>query len=197
MIRKRQLKQGFTLIELMVTVAVLGVILTLAAPSFSDMLDRRRLVAAGQAIFEQVAFARSEAIKRNKIIYVRAVVDGTDDTVWALGISEFTGCDPTIDTLGDPVNTDACLIRADEDVADASTAPDDWTLRRIDSTGYGIPLSMTNATLQISFDPVRGTASGNAIAVEGAGGQEIQIVVSTLGRVRQCSSDHVGGLPGC
>ncbi|QIC72503.1 prepilin-type N-terminal cleavage/methylation domain-containing protein [Acinetobacter indicus] len=36
-------QNGFTLIELMVTIAILGIIATMAAPSFTDMLQKRKL----------------------------------------------------------------------------------------------------------------------------------------------------------
>ena len=35
--------QGFTLIELMVTIAVLAIIAMMAAPTFGDMLDKQNL----------------------------------------------------------------------------------------------------------------------------------------------------------
>ncbi len=62
---------GFTLIELMIVLAVLVIIITLAAPSFNDALERRRLAGAGDEIFNAVNYARSEAIMRNTDVLIR------------------------------------------------------------------------------------------------------------------------------
>lgn len=56
---------GFTLIELMIVVAVLAVLGTLAAPSFRGLLAEQRLAAATSSLNSLLWLARSEAIKRN------------------------------------------------------------------------------------------------------------------------------------
>lgn len=61
---------GFTLVELMVVVAVLAVLQTLAAPAFSGLVSSMRLSTAANSLFSSLLLARSEAIKRNS----RAVV---------------------------------------------------------------------------------------------------------------------------
>ncbi|HEY0845913.1 MAG TPA: GspH/FimT family pseudopilin [Noviherbaspirillum sp.] len=56
---------GFTLTELMVAVAVVGILAAFAAPSFSDMIARQRTRTAATDLYLALAKARSEAIKRN------------------------------------------------------------------------------------------------------------------------------------
>ncbi len=41
---------GFTLLELMIIVAILGILTALAAPSFTSLLERRKIIAAAEAI---------------------------------------------------------------------------------------------------------------------------------------------------
>lgn len=61
---------GFTLLELLVSVALLGVLLASAAPSFGAAIDRSKLRASSLEIFESLALARSTAISQNKIVFV-------------------------------------------------------------------------------------------------------------------------------
>jgi type IV fimbrial biogenesis protein FimT len=56
---------GFTLLELMVTLAVLGILLGIAVPSFQSSLTNSRLTTAANDLVGALQAARSEAIKRN------------------------------------------------------------------------------------------------------------------------------------
>lgn len=73
--------RGFTIIELMVTMVVLAVILSLAAPSFSEIVRDQRVKTATFDVYASLVFARSEAIKRNTNVNV-CIASGTD---WASG----------------------------------------------------------------------------------------------------------------
>jgi type IV fimbrial biogenesis protein FimT len=55
-------ERGLTLVELMVTVAVVAVLLTLAAPSFYDFILVQRLKSINAELVTDMQFARSEAI---------------------------------------------------------------------------------------------------------------------------------------
>lgn len=72
--------RGFTLVELMVTIAVFVVLTILAIPQLGPFLQRQRLKNATMDIASSVSLARSEAIKRNASVYV--VAAGTD---WSQG----------------------------------------------------------------------------------------------------------------
>ena len=58
--------RGFTLLELMVVVALLSIISTLAAPAFRDMLASQRVRVAAYNIVADLILARSEALKRGE-----------------------------------------------------------------------------------------------------------------------------------
>lgn len=59
------LPAGFSLVELMVVIALVAIMAGIAAPSFQDMVASQRLRTAGSALNESLWLARSEAIKRN------------------------------------------------------------------------------------------------------------------------------------
>lgn len=57
-------KHGFTLVELMVTIAVLGIVATMAAPSFSSMLAKQRLDGAAKNFANTLTDIRVQAMTR-------------------------------------------------------------------------------------------------------------------------------------
>ncbi len=63
--------KGFTLIELMVTVAIAGIILTIGVPSFSQVLKNSRLASNTNSLIATLNLARSEAVKRKVKVFVR------------------------------------------------------------------------------------------------------------------------------
>lgn len=61
-------QKGFTLIELMVTLAVLAIVLGIAIPSFNSMLQDSRAASLGSELQGALQFARSEAVKRRQAV---------------------------------------------------------------------------------------------------------------------------------
>jgi prepilin-type N-terminal cleavage/methylation domain-containing protein len=56
-------EQGFTLIELMITMVILGILLGLAIPGFSSWLPRYRLRGAARDVFSNLQLAKMTAVK--------------------------------------------------------------------------------------------------------------------------------------
>ena len=74
-------QSGFTLIELMVTLTVAAILMALAAPTFSDLLEKSRLRGATDDIVNLLNTSRSSAVKLARQINVS--VSGT--TSWCAG----------------------------------------------------------------------------------------------------------------
>ncbi|ANF83171.1 hypothetical protein A3K93_10950 [Acinetobacter sp. NCu2D-2] len=72
-------KSGFTLVELMVTIAVVAIVAVMAAPSFGTMLDRQNLNKSSTELVNILAQARSKAALDRREISVNIGTAGTDD----------------------------------------------------------------------------------------------------------------------
>lgn len=63
--RLRYTLRGFTLLEALIVVVILGVLLTVAVPSISDWIIIQRVKAGASELASDIRFSRGEAIKRN------------------------------------------------------------------------------------------------------------------------------------
>jgi type IV fimbrial biogenesis protein FimT len=73
-------QSGFTVVEIMVVVAIVGIIAAIAAPNMAEMIRRQRVKTAAFDIFAGLTMARSEAIKRNASVTVQPIAGN-----WANG----------------------------------------------------------------------------------------------------------------
>ncbi|MDV7210382.1 GspH/FimT family pseudopilin [Azotobacter beijerinckii] len=71
---------GFTLVELMVALAVLAILLGVAIPSFSDVSLSSKLRSLANELAASATLGRSEAIKRNAVVTLCASSDGANCT---------------------------------------------------------------------------------------------------------------------
>jgi type IV fimbrial biogenesis protein FimT len=70
MLERGAVERGFTLIEVMISITVLGIILMIGLPSFASWLQNQQLRAASEGLLNGLQTARAEAIRRNLLVQI-------------------------------------------------------------------------------------------------------------------------------
>ena len=82
----RPLIRGFTLIELMVTAAIVAILVAVGAPAFANFIESNKVRTETQRVAGLLALARNHAVSKNREVTVRTqVADG------ALAVDVYTG----------------------------------------------------------------------------------------------------------
>jgi type IV fimbrial biogenesis protein FimT len=112
--------KGTTLIELMVTITIATILISIAIPSFRDLIIRNRLSAATNDLVAGINYARAEAIKRGISMTLCKSSSGTacDGAEWENGWIAFTD-----------LNADGDLDTGENILRVWSSLPTDYTLR--------------------------------------------------------------------
>lgn len=68
--------QGFTIIEIMISVMILAALAFLAAPAMRDLIQKNKIEVTSTSIMRSIVAARSEAISRNQPVVMCSSTDG-------------------------------------------------------------------------------------------------------------------------
>ncbi len=138
------LRRGFTLVELMVVVALVAIILALAGPSMREMLELRRLRGVQAQVVTDMQFARSEAIAKRALVRVAFREDpDLPVTCYSIFLAE----------------TNALRCDCTKAPAPACTDPGTTEIRTVQvlrSTGVTVIPPAINDSLAFAFEPTNG-----------------------------------------
>lgn len=191
--RYRNPQRGFSLIELMVTIAVLAILASVAAPNMMDFIDKRRLVSQTEAISELMQLARSEAIKHSSDVAPKTVTATiSPGTSWFIGLSN-TGTTPC-----DNGSTPCEINEAGTAITKVVTATEctGCTLNITDTVGTAVTSPVT-----FVFD-LRGLVTAGTeywTVLQSPRGRQLRVSVSAIGRISTCapSGSIVPGYQSC
>jgi len=192
--------KGFTLIELMVVIAVIAIITSFALPSYRTLIEKRSVTSGAQQISAFFSAAKMEAVKRNEMIAIH-----TDLANACMGFFAYdpdaatprTNCDCT---LTDPDAGNACAI---DDLGDGG-----MRLHVLNASLLNKPIKVTDITILgraddlVIFDPIRGMLVFDGavapiplelkmLSKQDAYGLNVQLTAT--GRVTICSDMPSGG----
>jgi type IV fimbrial biogenesis protein FimT len=82
--RSRRSSAGFTMVELLVTIAIATILTTIAVPSFSGLIANQRAKTAASELFASFLAARSNAIALNANVTVSPLAGGWNQGGWQI-----------------------------------------------------------------------------------------------------------------
>jgi len=173
--KQPEYSSGFTLMELMVTVAIAGILLGVAIPSFTSIIASNRLTSYANELVTALNFARSEAVKQGIRITLCKSTNGssctTSNTVnWFQGWIIFT--DQNNNAAYDSATE--TLLRVQANSANASTMVGDTNVANyISYIGTG-QSELTSGAFQAGIIKVCDGRTGNV---------GINIVLNSVGRI--------------
>ncbi|WP_158587020.1 GspH/FimT family pseudopilin [Motilimonas pumila] len=183
----KSLQTGFTLIEMLITIAVLAILIGIGVGSYESLFKSNQLRGSNESIHSLIAYAKSESVKINGQVSVNFAAGANGN--WCVGLFQVAGGTETCDC-----NTaNSCAIDGREIKLDGK----DFNKVTL------VVDSMTNN--RVVFDPKRGMPKtgdllGNVVVKSGTGADEssIKIIVNTIGNITQtCKTGSSSSYAAC
>jgi type IV fimbrial biogenesis protein FimT len=165
------LHRGFTAIEMLITLTIVAILATLAAPSFKTMLATAQIRTAAQAMFDGLQLARVEAIRRNeRVTFAKGIQSG-----WTI----------TVESDGSTVQSRA----AGEGTPDVQVTVTPAGASKVTFDGLGRLKPNTDASSSIS----QLDADVSTALIPAAGSRALRVTVSSAGSARLCDPNAAAG----
>ncbi len=164
----RRRARGLTLLELMVALAIVAVLLTLALPSFGSIVARHRLKATAEQLSADLAELRLLAAQRGQALHL----DVQPGAQWCYALTTLSGCDCRV--------AQSCQLK---------------TVRAIDHPGVTL---VEGREMRVDAHVVGPVPSSGRALLQGSEGATLRVGLTPLGRPKVCApSAAVPGYPRC
>jgi type IV fimbrial biogenesis protein FimT len=165
---KHKYISGFTIIELMLTIAVAAVILSIGVPSYQGLMERNQLTSGINQFISSMSLARSEAIKRNQ----RVLICPSNDGATCSGIQYESGWIIFVDRN----SNGSRQVGAEELIWVSESLPASMTLRGTGCCDDNIPY--------LASGQINGIAGSMHLCKSNDPDKSKKIVINTFGRVQ-------------
>lgn len=192
MLNRARRQAGVTLVEAMIGLTLAGILIALAVPSFQSGNQNRQIRTAAEAIQNGLQVARTEALRRNRVVKFELVAPNG----WRVG------CDPVDPTVidGQPACPETLQARdasegsrnaaVDRLTVNVGTGAESGSFEELKFTPLGRVSSLSavnNAVFRVT------NPQGGPCSAQGGEMRCLAIIVTTAGQIRMC--DPAVGAP--
>lgn len=156
---------GFTLLELLITLTLIGIIAVFAVPSFAQLIANSRITSTTNDVIGVLNYARAEAVKRGRTVEVSALNSAGNSNEWGGGFRIWVDEGTTGYQAGEE-------IRIFDSISESVTinGPDGTTNFRFRANGFVDPAPSTLLDeFQFEVCDERTGESGRAVEVHTSG----------------------------
>jgi len=157
---------GFTIVELMISIALLGIVLTLALPGYRAFVQNNYIRTAAESIQSGLQLARAEAVGRNTQIQFEL----GDNSAWTIGCATpSANCPAEIQSRSAGDGSSSSVVVA--------TTPADATKVIFNNLGATVPAADSLTQVDIDIDPTVLPAEDS---------RELRVTIGIGGNTRMC-----------
>lgn len=160
--------KGVTLIELLVSLAVLGILISIGIASYNHLFAQQNLMQKSEKLYHFLRLANSQAILKNKVIYCHFCQVSTG--AWQIMMSDNNACDC--------LDMNKCSLEGrlvSEDISDGNSV-------------YIFSNDITFSSKQASYAPMRFDVNTGSVKLSDSSGAKLKVIQSTM-RLRICSPE--------
>lgn len=164
--------RGFTVIEVMVVLALVGILATLSMPSLQVLLNNQALSNSASDFLSGAIQARSSALKANRRVVMQPVSGADWRTGWVIYVDVNNNAvyDSSVDTL----------------VLTREALPTDVSIGSLSGSGDGASISLIGFSADGFLESISGSYNGSVLMQSSFTSRKKYIVVSRVGRARIC-----------
>ncbi|MBK8183098.1 MAG: GspH/FimT family pseudopilin [Candidatus Competibacteraceae bacterium] len=176
---------GFTLLELVVTIALFGLLISLGLPAYTEMIQNTKIRNAAESIHAGIQLARVEALKRNVNV-----------TFWMVSLANPKVMDNSCALSG---TSSSWVVSVDDPSSNCGTAPSNATAPRIvqsHTAGDGnsnVVVESENDRNHVTFNGLGQVVASNEpltkldVKAQTSGDfRSLRIHISPMGSTRMC-----------
>jgi type IV fimbrial biogenesis protein FimT len=167
------LNRGFTIIELMISIALLGLVLILAMPSYRAFIQNSYIRTAAESIQSGLQLARAEAVSRNtQVQFVLGV-----NSAWSIGcVTPSADCPAVIQSRAAGDGSSSSIV--------ITPTPEDATTVIFSNLGATVTSADALTQVDLDIDPS---------VLPAAESRELRVTIGIGGNARMCDPNLSAG----
>lgn len=173
---RRAAQAGISLIEVLITIAILGVVMALGMPAYGTWIQNTQIRTAAESIMNGLQTAKNEAVRRN--VSVQFKLDSGSTSQWRVNLGSSPDDNPLQSRSGDEGTPNATVTRTPGDADTVTFSSLGRVVANADATASLTQLDIDNTQIAVVADR-----------------RNLRIIIPPGGAFRMCDPKVAAGDP--